>query len=208
MTRWVSAANQTAAAAQSITLATFADLDFVGDRLRVHDGAGTISWGGNDWLGVGQYGGVDAVPESLEVIAQPVRLSLSGVDANLITDAMTTQYHGRAVALYVGLFSLTTQQLIDTPEEMWSGFMDVMHIEFDQNQASIRLDCEHRLRRIVAASRYTDEDQRTLYSGDLFFKFLHLIPGYRGKWGSRDTNFGGGMGGRDGPGPRNPRQEH
>jgi hypothetical protein len=185
----------------SVIMTTFVDLDIVGDRLRLHDGLGTINWGGFDWLGVGQYGGIGGIPESLEVISQPVKLTLSGVDAQYITDAMTTQYHGRAVVIYLGLFNPDTLTLIDTPEEIWSGFMDVMHIELDQGTAVIRLDCEHRLRRQPATARYTDEDQRVLVAGDLFFNKLHLIPGYVAKWGSRDISHDG-----DGYRPGTPRE--
>lgn len=196
MTRWTSSDNQLAAAGRTVALVTFVDLDIVGDRLRAHDNTGTINWGSNDWLGVGEFAGIDAVTESLEVIAQPVKLTLSGVDPQLITDAMTTQYHGRDVTIYIGLRDTETGALVDTPEEVWSGYMDVMTIEFDLNSASITLDCEHRLRRQPATSRYTDEDQRTLFAGDLFFSKLHLIPGFVGKWGSRDLAYSAGFVGK------------
>jgi hypothetical protein len=192
MTRWTSGDNQLAAAGRTVALVTFVDLDIVNDRLRAHDNVGTINWGGNDWLGVGQFGGIDAVTESLEIIAQPVKLTLSGVDPELITDAMQTQYHGRDVVIYVGLRDTETGALIDTPEEIWSGFMDVMTIEFDVNAASITIDCEHRLRRQPITSRYTDEDQRARFPDDDFFNKLHLIPAFIGKWGTRDLHFGGG----------------
>lgn len=198
-TRWSSQANKTAAAATTVGLITFADLDIVGDRLRLHDNTGTISWGGFDWLGVGSFGGIESVDESLEVIAHPVHLTLSGVDPQLITDAMTTQYNGRAVVLYVGLFDVSSMALVATPEEVWSGYMDVMTVEFDQNKAIIDLTCEHRLRKLPATSRYTDEDQRALFAGDTFFDKLHLIPGYVSKWGSANVNLSGGGGGAHGP---------
>ena len=193
-TRWTSQTNLAAAAATTVGLITFVDLDIPGDRLRLHDNVGTITWGGYDWTGLGQYGGIEAVSESLEVIAQPVRLTLSGVEAQYITDAMTTQYHGQAVTVYIGMFSTSTMALVDTPEEDWSGFMDVMKIELDQGSAVIRLDCEHRLRRQPFAVRYTDEDQRRLYAGDIFFDKLHLIPQYRSKWGQANVGYGGGGG--------------
>jgi hypothetical protein len=198
-TRWVSSSNETAAAAQSVAMVVFADLDIVGDRLRIHDGVGTINWGGFDWLGVGSFGSVESIDESLEVIARPVHLKLSGVDPQLITDAMTTQYHERAVVLYIGLFNVTTLALIATPEEVWSGYMDVMTIDIDHNQAAIDLICEHRLRKLPNTSRYTDEDQRTLFAGDTLFDKLHLIPGHMAKWGSTNATYS--SGGRSGDGP-------
>ena len=206
MTRWDSADNQSAAASTTVSLVTFADLQIPGDRLRLSDAPVTISWGGNDWTGIGQYGGIDVVSESIDVIAMPVKLSLSGVDASLVNDAMTTNYHGKNVTIYIGLFNVTTMALVDTPEEIWSGYMDVMTIDIDRGSAVISLDCEHRLRRQTAAFRYTDEDQRSLYPTDLFFNKLHLIPQYRGKWGARDMQYSQG-GGRLGGGGFDERRE-
>lgn len=198
MTRWTSSSNQTAAAAQSVVMVTFADLQIPGspsNRIRAHDGVGTITWGGNDWSGVGQYGSIDVINESFDLIASPVTLTLSGVDSSLITDSMNEQYHGQTASIYIGLFSTTTNALIDTPELVWEGFMDHMVIEAAEGSATIKLVCEHRLRRMPAASRYTDEDQRATYAGDVFFNQLHTIPGYRGKWGARDVGIQGRGGG-------------
>lgn len=192
MTRWTSSSNQTAAAERTVVLVTFAHLEIPGDELRLCDAPVTVTWGGFDWSGVGGHGGVEAVSESIELIAQPVKMTLSGVDAQYITDAMTAQYHGQPVTLYIGLMNVSTHALIDTPEEIWSGFMDVMHIQVEKGKATITVDCEHRLRRQPVTARYTDEDQRELYSGDRFFAFLHLIPGYVAKWGA--NNVGGGHG--------------
>lgn len=192
MTRWTSSDNQTAAAQQTVVLVTFAHLEIPGDELYICDAPVTLNWGGQDWLGVGGYGGVEVVAESIELIAQPVKLTLSGVEPQYITDAMTSQYHGQPATLYIGLLDTSTHGLIDTPEEIWSGFMDVMHVEVEPGSATIRVDCEHRLRSQPKTARYTDEDQRGLYSGDRFFAFLHLIPGYVAKWGA--NTVGGGHG--------------
>lgn len=199
--RWTSASNETAAAAQSVVAVTFVDLDIVGDRLRLNDSNVNLEWGGYTWYGIGTFGGIEAVEESQDLIAQPVRLTLSGVETSLITDAMTTQYQGRAVTIYVGVLNPATLAFIDTPEEVWSGFMDVMTLEADHGLGKITLTCEHWLRVDPAASRYTDEQQQALYASDRFFQFLYEIPGYVGKWGSRDVSYGGGGNGGPGGGP-------
>lgn len=205
MSRWTSADNQTAAAASTVIMVVFADLDIPGDRLRLNDSPVTITWGGFDWGGLGQFGGIDVVGESLEIIAQPVKLTLSGVEPQYVQDAKDTAYHGQAITLYIGLFDTSTLDLIDTPEEIWSGYMDYMVIDVEKNSATITVNCEHRLRRQPKSSRYTDEDQRVTYSTDYFFNKLHLIPQYVGKWGTNTASFGFPSFG-DGPGPRRPVQ--
>lgn len=197
--RWVSSANETEAAEQSIVPVMFVDLDIVGDRLRLNDSNLTLNWGDFDWLGVGTFGSIDGVDESHDLIAQPVKLTLSGVEAQYVTDARTTQYQGRAAVVYIGLLNKQTLAFIDTPEEVWSGFMDVMTPEADHNVGKITLTCEHWLRLAATAGRWTDEDQQARYSGDRFFQFLYEIPGYVGKWGSRDVSHGGQGFNRRGP---------
>lgn len=209
MTRWTSSTHEAAAEAQSVRPVMFVDLEIPGDRQRLNDSNLTIPWNGFDWQGVGTYGGMEAIEEGQDLIAQPVKLTLSGVETNLITDAMTTQYQGQPVVIYVAPLNVDTLALTDPPEEVWSGFMDVMVGEADHGVGKITLTCEHWLRVDPAASRYTDEQQQVLFAGDRFFQFTHEIPGFVGKWGTRDVGYGGqgnfGPGG--GGGPRNPRQE-
>lgn len=203
--RWTSALNDAAAAEQSIVAVTFVDLDISGDRQRLNDSNLTLTWGGFDWQGVGTFGGIEAIAEASDLVSQPLRLTLSGVETQNITDAMTTQYQGRAVVVYVGLLNKDTLAFIADPEEVWSGYMDVMTLEADQGSGTITLTCEHWLRIAPAVSRYTDEEQQALYSGDRFFQYLHEIPNYIGKWGHRDVTHGGGGSGEAGS-PINRRQ--
>lgn len=199
MTRWTSSLNQAEAAEQSIVPVIFVDLDIVGDRQRLNDSNLTIPWGGFDWIGVGSFGGIDGVSESHDLIAQPVKMTLSGVDPQYVTDARTTQYQGRSAVIHVGLLNKQTYALIDTPEEVWSGFMDVMLLEAGEREGKITLVCEHWMRLAATTGRWTDEDQQARYAGDRFFQFLHMIPGFVGKWGARDVDYGGQGFNRRGP---------
>lgn len=189
MSRWIAADNQTAADQPTVQLVMLAFLDIPGDPIRVHDAVGTLTFGGNDYLGTGIYGDAGSVSETMDVIAQPVKLTLSGVDASLVADAMQTQYHGRSVILYIGLLNTATSAFVATPEIRWKGFMDVMTIEFNQTLATITLDCEHHLRRLNVSSRYTNEDQQSISPGDLGLSHTWEIPNFPGKWGARDISF-------------------
>lgn len=197
-----------AAAKSIVNVVVFVDMDIPGDHVRVHSSIPTLKWGGHNWTGLGILGGIEAVSESLEVLAQPVRLTLSGVSPSLVSDIMNTLYHGSAVTLYVGLLDPDTYEFIDEPEELWSGYIDVMYIDVSRESSTIRVDCEHRLRRQPATSRYTDEDQRSHYAADRFFDKLHLIPSFTGRWGSRDTGYGGSAGGGSLGSGRGNREHH
>lgn len=192
MTRILSSDNATEAAKSSIIAVVLADLDFASGVVRIHDGAGTLAFGGNNYLGVGQFGGVDVIDENIDIVARGVKLTLSGVDTVFVTPTMTEVYQNRPVVLYLGFVNQSTGALVDTPETIWEGRMNQMTINLDKNQANIELTCEHRLRREPRVARYTNQDQQVVYSGDRFFDLTHAIQGFVGKWGSRDTGYSGG----------------
>jgi hypothetical protein len=192
VTRFASATNSTEAAKQAIRIFVAVSLDFTSGVVRVHDGIGSISWGGNTYEGVGQFGGIEAVTESVEVIARPLSLTLSGVDSSLISTTLTEVYQNRAATVYVGFIDETTGAVIDTPETAWEGRMNQMSISSAEGSAEIRLTCEHRLRREPRIARYTNEDQQILFPGDKFFDLVPSIKGFVSRWGDRDAAFGGG----------------
>lgn len=160
------------------------DLDFASGHVYAHDGIGTLSFGGNSYLGVGQYGGINVVEEDIDVISKPLVLTLSGVDSSLVTTAMTESYQGRSATVYIAVFNKDTLQFIDTPEIAWRGLMDYMQIEVDQNSATITLNCESRLRQSSRISLQTDQDQQIAFPGDTFYNRITDIANYQSNWGA------------------------
>lgn len=189
MTRFASTTNSTEAAKQSIRMFAAVALDFSSGVIRVHDGIGNITWGGNTYSGVGQLGSIEVVSESVEIIARAISLTLSGVDSSLVNTTMTEVYQNRQATVYVGFVNETTGAVVDTPETVWEGRMNQMSISSSAGSASIRLTCEHRLRREPRIARYTNEDQQLLFSGDRFFDLVPSIKGFVAKWG--DASVGG-----------------
>jgi hypothetical protein len=189
VSRAESAANEAALELPEVMICVAADLDFVTGNVRVHDGIGTIQIGGNSFDGIGKFGSVELVEEGIEVIARPVVLKLSGVEASLIAEATTEIYQGRAVTLYLCLYNPRTQALVDTPETLWTGKMDTMSVRLAGDQSEVSLRCEHKLRREPLVARNTDADQQLRYPGDRFFERVPKIPGFAGKWGEKDIGF-------------------
>lgn len=193
MTRWVSNTNATEADKASLYILTLAKLEFDSGTVYVHDGVGTVTFGGNNYLGVGQYGSFDMVDENIDNVARGIKVTLSGIDTTLVPIAMDEVYQGRAATFYVGFLN-DSMQFVADPEEVWSGRMDTMSISMDKNTAVISLSCEYRLRKEPVLARYTDEDQRLAYSGDTFFNLTQFIPRYKATWGDKPTQFSGGGG--------------
>ncbi|HEU4602313.1 MAG TPA: hypothetical protein VFS24_10110, partial [Steroidobacteraceae bacterium] len=103
MTRWASSTAETAAGQLDVMMVTLVDLDFASGHVRAHDGVGELSFGGNTYDGLGKYGSIEGITEDLEIVARPLRLKLSGVDAALVTTAMTESYQNRSATVYIGI---------------------------------------------------------------------------------------------------------
>ena len=54
----------------------------------VHSGIGTISYGGNDYLGVGTYGQISSARESENLGPLSITLTLSGIDSDYIAESL------------------------------------------------------------------------------------------------------------------------
>ena len=185
MTRYASTTNQAEGDKSSIRLFIAVDLDFPSGHVRAHDGVGTINWGGNDYLGVGRFGGIEVAEETIDVVAKPLVLTLSGVDPALVATATGEKYQGRTGTVYLGFIDSVSNVLMDTPEMLWEGRMDQMVVSLSEATGSIRLSCEHRLRREPRIARYTDADQKIAYPTDRFFDLIGKINGFKGTWGAK-----------------------
>ena len=196
MTRFVSETNAAEALEPSIIMTLLVDIDFASGNLYAHEGTGTISFQGNDYIGVGKLGAVDgSVQDSLDVIARPITLTISGVDSALVNSAMTEDYQGRSVTIYLAFISRATGALIASPEVTWEGRMDYMEIDLSAGGGSIKINCEHRLRREPRIARFTSEDQQINYPTDQFFGMVPFIQGFKAQWGDHPSQYGGGQGG-------------
>jgi len=209
VTRWVSGANAAAAAKPSVVMVTLVDLWFPTGTLYLCDGLGTLSFGGNTYSGIGDYGRVETIDESTETMAKSVTLTLAGVPATLLTDVITENYQGRLVTIWIGMLNPNTLAWIDTPEMIWEGRMDYVVVGMTQGKSEIKLLCEHRLNIQPPVARYTDQDQQLAHPGDTYFDLTWQIPQASASWGSitvqhpatvppYGAGVGGGRGGRSG----------
>lgn len=193
MTRFVSSTNQTAADQPTIRMFVAVDLAFTPTPVRAHDGVGTIQIGGNDYLGVGTMGQVEAITEDVDAIAHPLVLTLSA-ESSLIQLALddANGYQNRAATLYLGFQDMATGALMATPETVGVWRMDQMSISLGEKTGTVRLQCEPRLRKEPRIARYTDQDQQMAYSGDRFFDLVPKIAGFQGTWGAKGVANDGG----------------
>ena len=189
MSRGFSSEINTALQSSTVRLVTFAELDFRSGTLYVHDGLGTYTWGGNDWVGVGDFGGISSVEEGSEISPYSLNLTLSGLDAGLVATALDENYFMRDVNVYLGLLD-DNDELIEDPTQIWAGFMDVMSVTAGASGGdSITLTAESELGKFDRSAnlRYTDTMLRKRDADDKFFEFLKDIEGVKISWGKRTS---------------------
>ena len=197
MTRGFSTAVNTALQAQNVNLVMFAKLEFPSGTLYVHNGLGTYTWDSQNWLGVGDLGSISKVEEGVDVSPYAITLTLSGLDATISGAALTEDYFMHPVTVYLGVLD-SDDTLIDTPIQVWAGFMDQMNLTVGADGGdAIQLIAESELSRFDKSKNlmYTNANQQQRYSGDLFFSHIHKVEGAKIKWGASE----GGQGPVDNP---------
>jgi len=189
MTRGFSTAVNTALQAQNVNLVMFAKLEFPSGTLYVHNGLGTYTWDSQNWLGVGDLGSISKVEEGVDVSPYAITLTLSGLDATISGAALTEDYFMHPVTVYLGVLD-SDDTLIDTPIQVWAGFMDQMNLTVGADGGdAIQLIAESELSRFDKSKNlmYTNANQQQRYSGDLFFSHIHKVEGAKIKWGASNN---------------------
>ena len=189
MTRGFSTAVNTALQAQNVNLVMFAKLEFPSGTLYVHNGLGTYNWDSQNWLGVGDLGSISKVEEGVDVSPYAITLTLSGLDATISGAALTEDYFMHPVTVYLGVLD-SDDTLIDTPTQVWAGFMDQMNLTVGADGGdAIQLIAESELSRFDKSKNlmYTNANQQQRYSGDLFFSHIHKVEGAKIKWGASNN---------------------
>jgi len=152
--------------------------------LRLWTGVNELIAGGETWIGGGQLIKISRVSETSEVVAEKVDFGLSGIDSSIIAIALGENYQGRAVEMFLCFFD-DDGQPIQSPLSIYKGMLDVMEIEQTGRTADIVVRAESRLRQLRQAplTRYTDQDQKSLYPGDRGFEFVAAMQEKRLIWG-------------------------
>ena len=163
-------------------------MDFSGSAVRVWTGNATKSlsddFGGGNYLGVGTLGGVSAVTETTDVSAKGIDLTLSGIPTECVSLALSDNYRGRQVAVYLILFNtaMTSYEQIT----MFRGRMNQIAINESGETSTLIISCENRLIELNRTTdvRYTDEAQKELYPTDTGLEFVAAMANKSIYWGN------------------------
>lgn len=182
MSRLTDSTNIAEIAKTGVTLLIFADLDFSSGHQYVHNGVGTITWGGHDWLGVGTLGQIDPISEGIKDISRSMKLSLSGVDSSLVGVSMNEIIVERKVTLYAGFVDQQAGTVIATPESIGGGYIDAPQVVIGKT-CTISFVLENESQRETRIARYTSEDQKLIDPTDTYFDQMANISTTVSVWG-------------------------
>jgi hypothetical protein len=187
MSRGVSVENKNAMTADVVEPMLFVEMDFESGFVRVHNGIGTIQWGGHDWLGIGAFGSVSGMNETAELQRNTVTYTLTGIPNDLIAVALGEHYQGRNARVYIGFFNITTKQLVGTPLLKESGLMDVSRVR-EGRECSVTITAESRMSEWSRPKvrRYTDAEQRARYPNDRGLEFVARTAVEEIVWGRKE----------------------
>ena len=161
----------------------FLKLDFPGGTTYLNTSDRHITWGGNQFLGIGTIGTISDIEETSELQANGIKVTLSGIPGTYISIALTTEYQGSTATQYLGFLN-NSYALVDDPFITFVGKVDTMAISLSDT-ATIELDIENRLIdwERPRISRFTNEEQQNLYSGDKGLEFVDSVAEKELFWG-------------------------
>lgn len=165
-------------------------LNFDSGALRLWTGYGDITVASETYTGGGQFLGISPVEETVEIAARGVSMSLNGIDASLITLALTENYQTRSAKVFLGVIS--SGAVVADPYLIFDGRMDVMTIDDNGETANISMTAESRLIELERPKlrRYTSEDQKLNHPDDIGLDFVASLQEKEIAWGSGKDDVG------------------
>ena len=184
MARSLPAALSTEFAAKQLKPFYAVELDFDSGVLRFWTGYGTLTASGEDWDGAGTILGISSPNENIDLSADGISITFTGLDSSIIAITLTQNYRGRSAKVYIGALDSDNQPVSDL-YQVFAGRMDVMTIQEDGATATISLQVENVLIDLERprSRKYTDEEQRKRYAGDVSLENVAALQDRQIAWG-------------------------
>lgn len=156
-------------AGRTVRVAHLIQLDFASETMRVWTGFGSITAGAQTWQGLGRFGSVSNLDLSPNLSAEPVTLTLSGVDPANIAKAkdQSAEVNGRRAIINFQFFDENWAPL-DAPYPIFVGIMDQMKIHINADEARVDLTLEQVIlnKHRPPYGNYSYHDQTGRFPGD------------------------------------------
>lgn len=157
---------------------------FDSGTIRTWTGYGTLSYGGNDYSGVGDLLSIEKIEETQDLSQTNVRFNLNGVPTATLSLALTENFQGRRIEAYFGVLN-SSGAIIADPYLVFAGRMDTIDITDSGDTCTISVNAESDLidLRTNRETKLTAEDQKARYPNDKFLDFVSKITDIQIPWG-------------------------
>lgn len=174
----------TALGADVIRPISMLKLQLDGGNILIHSGVGIISYNGDDYAGVGNYGTISEVGEVFDSAPAGITATLTGIPSEYISLVVGEHYQGRTAEVYFALLN-ESHEIIADPILAFRGRIDYADVQLG-NTADISLTIESRLIdwNRPRVRRYTNEDQQQEYPNDRGLEFVAQMVEKEIIWGS------------------------
>jgi hypothetical protein len=186
MSRDLTANMVTQVTAAALSPVYFMELDLPSGALRLWNGIGPITWNSQTWTGVASLISFSPIKETQAIEAHGIKFVLNGISSAILSAVLdnSNELQRATVTLYMGALDSSGAVVAD-PFNVFSGYADTCEIEDTGETAKITLNAESKLIALkrTKVRRYTPEDQKQEYSGDLFFDFVPALQDQEIQWG-------------------------
>jgi len=152
--------------------------------VRLWTGTGTLTWGGYEWLGGGEFVGISEIEETADVQANGLVFTMSGIPTDLLATGISQMRQGLPGELFLGALA-DNGALIGEPYPVFTGLTDVPVVDDTGESVTISVTVESDLVDIERSKvrRMTDEDQKSVYPDDRGFEFVNSLQEAEITWG-------------------------
>ena len=161
-------------ASELLTRVYFVHLDIENANVYVNSSNQSLYWNSQEWLGVGQLGGMSNISEDTEMSASQMSLVINDVPLNAIDDLDDKIYQERPVNVYEA--DLDDNYQVVSSVLVWAGEMDTAEIETGDT-GKITMNCESLLARWNSSEprRMNDQTQQRLYPGSRGLQYVAAL---------------------------------
>lgn len=160
---------------------------FKDSTLRLWTGLGDLFFDSATFIGSGNLLSISNINETADIRASGVKVSLSGLDSSILSSSISQDSEGGIVKIYFGVLETSSNQtqVVDTPYQLFEGSLDTIQISETGQTATITVTVENKLITLERPRnrRYTDQDQKNLFSGDKGLEFVDDLQDKELIWG-------------------------
>ena len=187
-------------------------LQFQSGEVNLWTGEKNLNVGGTSYVGTGSLLNISEIEETTEMAVRGATLSLSGMDASVISLALSEPYQGRPCSIGFGVFNgfsavgaLLTENVTESfllkeddglillegdlfHTEIFAGYMDTMDITEAADSSTIKLSVVNKLVDLERSRsiRYNSAAQKLIYPEDKGLDFVESIADQELFWGIGD----------------------